>query len=209
MYVWVNTLKLKILCYSEFILQRRDIALGYSLVTVTYVILGLAFYLTFPLAKHCIQDNFIHNFPDSNVMMIVVRCFLLIQLSTVYPIIAMIWRISASHVFTLAEAEGSVIKMGIYNIFLLLICVLLAIVLPSIGEVITVFGSICGFLLIYFAPSLVAWSVMRREGVSGPSFWAMTFLYVLIPVFGAANLIFNLYDFTMRFEAMSDSSKTG
>ena len=162
--------------------------------------------MTFPLAKKCIQENFIDNFPNSNITMIVVRGLLLIQLSTIYPIIAMIWRDAASNVLSLGNPDESKIKKLIYNTLLLGICVILAIILPSIGTVITVFGSVCGFLLIYFAPSLVAWTVMRQEGVSRSRFCAMTLLFVFIVAFGALNLILNLYDFSMRFEATSDDS---
>ena len=192
--------------YYELIFQARDLAMGYSLVTVTYIILGLAFYLTFPLAKDCIKENFIENFPDSNIMMIVVRFFLLVQLSTIYPIIGMIWRDAASNVFNLGNPDGSLVKKLIYNILLLGVCVVLAIILPSIGTVITVFGSFCGFLLIYFAPSLVAWRVMRLEGVSGSKYYAYSLLFVFITLFGLLNLVLNLYDFSMRFEAKSEDS---
>lgn len=39
---------------SQF--QGRDLSIAYGLVTATYVVIGVAFYLTFPLAKTCIQD---------------------------------------------------------------------------------------------------------------------------------------------------------
>ena len=172
---------------------------------MTYVILGLAFYLTFPLAKYCIADNFINNFPNSSGGMIVVRCILLIQLSTIYPIIGMIWRDAAANVFNLGSPDEHPMKKIIYNVLLFALCVIIAIVLPSIGVVITVFGSICGFLLIYFAPPVVAWSVMRREIISKPERIGKSLLFAAIPLFGAANLVLNLYDFTLRFANGDDN----
>ena len=179
--------------------------MGYGLVTATYVIVGLAFYLTFPLAKYCIADNFINNFPNSNLLMIVVRGILLIQLSTIYPLIGMIWRDAAANVFNLGSPDKHLMKKIIYNVLLFVLCVIIAIVLPSIGVVITVFGSVCGFLLIYFAPPLVAWNVMRQEIVSRRKLIVKSLLFLLIPLFGAANLVLNLYDFTLRFTSGDDN----
>ena len=39
-----------------FFLQRRDIAAGFCLVSGTYLIIGIPFYLTFPMDKNCIED---------------------------------------------------------------------------------------------------------------------------------------------------------
>ena len=185
--------------------------------------MGLAFYLTFPLAKKCISESFLDNFPHSNVIMIAMRCLLLIQLSTIYPIIALIWRDAMSNVINFNNPDVRVLYKGVYNFILLGACAILGVILPNIGAVITIFGSICGFMLIYFAPSLVAWTVMRKDRadaadpgllrplpppISRTRFYAMSLFFVFITVFGAVNLITNLYDFSMRFKADSDDSST-
>ena len=189
--------------------------------------MGLAFYLTFPLAKKCISESFLDNFPHDNPIMIGMRGLLLIQLSTIYPLIAMIWRGAGFNVFNFINPDVSLLYKAVYNFILLGACVILGIILPNIGAVITIFGSICGFMLIYFAPSLVAWTVMRKERadaadpdltlhprrhppppISRTRFYAMSLLYVFITVFGALNLIANLYDFSMRFEADSDDDSS-
>ena len=51
---------------SKFIyfLQNRDIATGFCLVSGTYLIIGIPFYLTFPIDKNCIEDVSIIIFSD-------------------------------------------------------------------------------------------------------------------------------------------------
>ncbi len=39
-----------------FALQRRDLAAGFTLVSGTYMLVGVLFYLTFPMDKQCIED---------------------------------------------------------------------------------------------------------------------------------------------------------
>ena len=44
------------------ILQKRDLAAGFGLVSGTYTMIGVIYYLTFPMAKQCIEDVSIANF---------------------------------------------------------------------------------------------------------------------------------------------------
>lgn len=37
-------------------LQGRDLSIAYILVTITYIIVGVIFYICFPLSKSCIED---------------------------------------------------------------------------------------------------------------------------------------------------------
>ena len=152
--------------------------------------------------------------------MVVVRCLLLLQLFTVYPLIAMIWRDASFNIFKMGNPDRSMWRKLLYNIGLLFICALLAIMLPSISSVITVFGSVCGFLLIYFAPCLCAWADMRMDGadpnlppIPRRRFYAKSFAFFVIGTCGALNLGANLYDFTRHyvdnFEATSGDSSAG
>ena len=51
-----NILVEKFLILILNILQKRDLAAGFGLVSTTYMFIGILFYLTFPLAKECIED---------------------------------------------------------------------------------------------------------------------------------------------------------
>lgn len=42
------------MCRSIF--QGRDLSIAYVLVTLTYAVIGSVFYISFPLAKSCIED---------------------------------------------------------------------------------------------------------------------------------------------------------
>lgn len=40
----------------HFQFQGRDLSIAFGLVTFTYLFLGIVFYISFPLAKNCIED---------------------------------------------------------------------------------------------------------------------------------------------------------
>ena len=42
--------------YIFFIFQSRDLALGFSSVSGTYLLIGTLFYVSFPMDKECIED---------------------------------------------------------------------------------------------------------------------------------------------------------
>ncbi len=124
--------------------------------------------------------------------MTVLRLILLFQLFTIYPLIALIWRGSAAYVFNFGEPENSIPKKMLYNFCVVGICVLLGIFLPSIGLVITVFGSICGFILIFLAPTVCDYRIMVKEGQYRKK--TLCF-YVVIIIAGLLNCIMNNYHF--------------
>lgn len=41
---------------SQYHFQTRDLSVAFGLVTFTYVFVGAVFYISFPLAKSCIED---------------------------------------------------------------------------------------------------------------------------------------------------------
>ena len=44
------------LLFYFFIFQSRDLALGFSSVSGTYLLIGTLFYVSFPMDKECIED---------------------------------------------------------------------------------------------------------------------------------------------------------
>jgi hypothetical protein len=136
--------------------------------------------------------------------MTVVRMILLFQLFTIYPIVALIWRSSAAFVFNFGSPEKTMSMKFMYNLVLMISCCVMGIFLPSIGMVITVFGSLCGFVIIFLAPAIVDMTVMKRERTIWNNKSKVCF-HMFIIAFGLANCCLNNYHF---FETMLDKSKS-
>jgi len=136
--------------------QGRDLSIAYFLVTMTYILIGIIFYVTFPLAKSCIEDvsrqikntlllsftslclfqNILNNFPGWDPLAVAARIFLLFQLVTVFPLVAYMIRVQFFAALKLPatslQARGPILAL---NIFILGICVIFAIFLPKIGTI--------------------------------------------------------------------------
>lgn len=80
-------------------------------------------------------QNFLNNFPSTDVFSIIARVFLFFQLLTVYPLISYMLRVQ---VFAALELSiyPSVLHVIALNCFVIFICILFAIFMPHIGTVI-------------------------------------------------------------------------
>merc|ERR1712083_1092823 len=72
----------------------RDMTLAYILVTGTYMLIGAAFYVSFPLPKSCIEDNLLNNFHKTDILTVAAKIFLFFQMITVFPLIMYLLRVS-------------------------------------------------------------------------------------------------------------------
>ncbi|KAL0870904.1 hypothetical protein ABMA27_004739 [Loxostege sticticalis] len=111
----------------------RDLTIAFVLVTLTYTLVGAGFYVCFPLAKSCIEDNILNNFEMHDVMTAVARILLLFQVVTVYPLVAYMLRTEA--ILLLPFAESRWLTVGI-NVCIVVMCILVACFCPSIGTII-------------------------------------------------------------------------
>ena len=68
----------------------RDLSIAYMLVMCTFCYIGILFYASFPLPKHCIADNLLNNFVNSDTWAFMARVFLLIQMTTTLPLLLFI-----------------------------------------------------------------------------------------------------------------------
>lgn len=165
--------------------NARDLVIAFCLVGSTYVILGTIFYVYFPLPKSCIQDNILNNFEPSDLMAVITRIFLLFQLLTVFPLIIYWSRIQlllaifnkpypgAKHVFVL-------------NFLILTTCILFAIYLPQIGNIIRYCGALSGLAYIFTLPSVVYMKAMwQRNLLSATS----VIFHLIIISLGVANFV--------------------
>ncbi|KAG1680686.1 Sodium-coupled neutral amino acid transporter 9 [Nymphon striatum] len=71
----------------------RDVGIAYALVFLTYMCIGVLFYLAFPLEKDCIDENLLNNFGTKDVLAYLARFFLLLQMLTVYPLLQYVFRV--------------------------------------------------------------------------------------------------------------------
>lgn len=141
----------------------RDLGIGYGLVAVTYFIIGVPFYLTFPLDKGCIQDNFLNNFVTTDIMAAVTRTFLLLQFVTLFPMIAYIIRSQTLHSI-FGDSFPNRIVVLILNAILVLISVIFAIFYPDVGDVLRYCGAISGLMAVFLLPLLVYMVALYRKG---------------------------------------------
>jgi len=104
------------------------------LVTGTYMLLGGAFYICFPLPKLCIEDNLLNNFHKGDQLTVAAKVFLFFQMMTVFPLIMYLLRVSVLYPIykTVWPGLGPILTL---NSSITAICVLFAIYLPNIGTV--------------------------------------------------------------------------
>uniref|UniRef100_A0A023F2V8 Putative sodium-coupled neutral amino acid transporter 9-like protein n=1 Tax=Triatoma infestans TaxID=30076 RepID=A0A023F2V8_TRIIF len=163
----------------------RDLSIAYALVTATYLLIGAVFYISFPLAKSCIQDNLLNNFVGWDTMTVVGRVFLLFQLVTVYPLISYMLRVQSMVALT-GIPYPSRLHVIAFNAVLVTTCILFAIFLPKIGTIIRYTGALSGLVHVFTLPCLLRLATLYKNDKIKPSSWI---LYTVIPLFGAINLL--------------------
>lgn len=161
----------------------RDLTIAYILVTVTYVTIGVVFYICFPLAKTCIEDNFLNNFQKWDGLTVGARILLLFQLLTVYPLLAYMLRYQLLSSVCKAFSKGWIILV---NIVLVSVCILFATFVPYIGTIIRYTGALSGFVYVFTLPSFLYLAIMRKQGRLT---WYSLLLHTCIPIIGIANLL--------------------
>jgi len=65
--------------------NSRDLAVGYAMSAITYLLVGILFFIPFPLDKSCIEDNILNNFEHRDLLMVIAR--VLIFLQTIPPVV--------------------------------------------------------------------------------------------------------------------------
>ncbi|KAF4024396.1 hypothetical protein G4228_016193, partial [Cervus hanglu yarkandensis] len=100
----------------------RDLSIAYMLVTLTYLYIGVLVFASFPsppLSKDCIEQNFLDNFPSSDILSFIARIFLLFQMMTVYPLLGYLARVQLlGHVFGDVYPRYSGAACGLAFVFL-------------------------------------------------------------------------------------------
>jgi len=163
--------------------NQRDVAAGFCLVCATYMLIGVTFYLSFPLDKDCIEDNFLNNFPVDTPLMIAARLMLLFQLITVFPLLMYILR-SQFFMLVLKTENVGYKKIILLNLIVVGISILFAIFMPTIGNIIRYVGGLCGAVVVFILPSMAYLKSAKQDGKLK---WFTLALYCPIIYFGTAN----------------------
>lgn len=178
--------------------------IAYILVTVTYIIVGIAFYICFPLAKKCIEDvsretyfqfhnhikstaffqNLLNNFEKSDGVTVGARFVLFFQLFTVYPLMAYMLRIQLlSSVFKTSGHRQSYTLL--VNFVIVSICVLFAVFMPHVGTIVRYTGAISGLIYVFTLPSLLHLVISHRRGTITI---CQVLCHICVPMIGIINL---------------------
>ncbi|KAL6262623.1 hypothetical protein P5V15_005416 [Pogonomyrmex californicus] len=162
----------------------RDLTIAYILVTLTYIIIGTAFFMCFPLPKSCIEDNLLNNFQKWDGLTIGVRIVLLFQLMTVYPLLAYMLRIQL--LSWLYKGSSNISLVLFINLILVSICICFATFVPYIGTIVRYTGAFSGLVYVFTFPNLLHLAILKKEGKSS---MCSTLVHLSIPVIGLLNLI--------------------
>ncbi|GFS25633.1 sodium-coupled neutral amino acid transporter 9, partial [Elysia marginata] len=148
-----------------YLLQNatRDLVIAYICVCVTYTFMGAVFYAAFPLAKSCIEDNFLNNVASDDAMAFVARIGLFFQMSCVFPLLTFIIRAQFLQ-FIFHSVWPSAFHVLTLNSVIVSISVLFAIFMPKIGHIISFVGAFCGFTYAIALPCAVYIFACRRDG---------------------------------------------
>ncbi|XP_062530993.1 neutral amino acid transporter 9 isoform X2 [Bombyx mori] len=165
----------------------RDLTIAFVLVTITYTMVGAVFYVCFPLAKSCIEDNILNNFERHDVMTAVARVLLLFQVVTVYPLVAYMLRTEAAILLSLRDTPA---LMLLVNVCIVVMCILFACFCPNIGTIIRYTGALSGLVHVFALPAALH---VRSLHLRGELAHWMTLLYCLLVLAGAANLLMQFF----------------
>ncbi|EDV22080.1 uncharacterized protein TRIADDRAFT_29062, partial [Trichoplax adhaerens] len=165
--------------------NMRDLGFAYVAALCTYLIMGVTFYLTFPYAKSCITAIFLDNFISNDSTAFIARAALLFQIMVVFPLIAYLLR-SQVYYLVYKSAHPSYKHILIFNVFLIGLCILVAIFYPNVGVIIRFVGAICGMVYVFTLPCLCHMIRLKRQKKLT---WISALFHSFIIVLGSANLI--------------------
>lgn len=189
----------------------RDLAIAYTLVGVTYLLISTAIYISFPLDKDCLLDNFLDNLESNDLYAFITRLFLLLQVVTLFPLLVYMLRVQVLSLFAPIETPQQqqqlnsqadslehrsqlhrepsfgLLRIVLLNCLLLVCCILFATYYPQIGSVIRYCGSFSGLILVFSLPPVAY--LRARELLRRPVHPLLFVLLTLIVLFGFANFI--------------------
>ncbi|TWW66834.1 Sodium-coupled neutral amino acid transporter 9 [Takifugu flavidus] len=130
-------------------------------------------------------QNFLDNFPSSDIMVFVARSFLLFQMITVYPLLGYLVRVQLmGQIF--GSHYPSFFHVLLLNLTVVGAGVLMAMFYPNVGSIIRYSGATCGLALVFILPSVVHVMSLRSRGLLR---WPSVLLHSLLILLGVANFV--------------------
>ncbi|XP_003745730.1 sodium-coupled neutral amino acid transporter 9 homolog [Galendromus occidentalis] len=146
--------------------NTRDLCIAFGLVAATYLLIGIPFYLTFPLKKGCISANFVGNFAANDNLATVTRAFLLLQYLSLFPLIASILRDLVLKTVC-KSPDSDYLRNCLFNSALIGVCIFITIFVPQIGIILRYCGAMTGMAYVFALPSIVYMVGSRKHGKLG------------------------------------------
>ncbi|XP_076065824.1 neutral amino acid transporter 9-like [Oratosquilla oratoria] len=162
----------------------RDLSIAYTLVSASYIPVGVLFYMSIPLAKYCIAQNFLDNFPPHNVILAICRGFLFFQMFTVFPLLTYFIRNQLFSYFFGAHYTLKMRWLLFLNGLLLAACISTAILYPNVGIIIRWVGAISGLAYIFILPCVTyMYALHTQQKLS----WTTASVHTFLIILGLAN----------------------
>lgn len=168
----------------------RDLAIAYILVSVTYLLISIIIYISFPLSKQCIKDNFLDNFESNDLFAFITRLFLLLQVLSLFPLLVYMFRVQVLQLFkdpNTGRISYPFTRTIIINVCLLTIGCMFAEFYPQIGTIIRYCGSFSGMILIFILPTMTF--IKARNVIEKPLHPFLKGCLFSLIILGIANFI--------------------
>ncbi|EDQ89189.1 uncharacterized protein MONBRDRAFT_32391 [Monosiga brevicollis MX1] len=165
--------------------NQRDLLLAYILVCLTYLLVGVLYYISYAGNKDGINNNFLQDFhkTDKNfIFSLIAQLCLLLQMITVFPLLIFIVRFQVMSTFFNGNVWPSFGHVLGLNVMITTVCVLVAIFYPHIGDILRYTGAICGCVYIFALPCLVQMEILRRQNKLTVSKRVIHYLLMLLGV---------------------------
>ena len=139
--------------------NQRDLFVGYTLVTFTYIIIGIFGYIGFSGSEFSTEfkDNWFRFYGDNNYIVLIIRILNVVQLITIFPILFFAVRSQLfENFFKSYHQSPSKYPRIIFSIILLILCIIiLYLFYNSLSDLIRYIGAISALVLIYTIAPLI------------------------------------------------------
>lgn len=133
--------------------NSRDLGIAYLLVGFTYMLIASSIYVSFPITKDCLRDNFLDNFESNDILAFITRVFLLLQVFSLFPLLVLMLRIQVMHLLY-PNTSARYVHILCLNAVLICLCLMFALYYPHIGTIIRYCGSFSALVYIFSLPPL-------------------------------------------------------
>lgn len=168
----------------------RDLIIAYILVGLTYLLIASLIYVSFPISKDCLKDNFLNNFESNDILAFITRAFLLLQVFSLFPLLVLMLRIQIMHLLMPNTSPGY-LHIICLNAILISLCVAFALYFPKIGTIIRYVGAFSGLVYIFSLPPLAHLKAKQITGQHIPLI-EYVFHYSIITI-GLFNFLAQFY----------------